>query len=80
MVYFTYTFLSGFDNGDETCAFCGKISKTMGQHIERCTAKLTQESFQVLSNHGNDIFSLEKIENLIVNIKNHYQLEVPEEH
>lgn len=71
-------FLTGVDNGEETCSSCEKNSTTMGQHIEHCTAKLTQESFQVVSNHGNDIFSLETIENLIVNIKNQYQLEAPE--
>ena len=39
-------FLTGVDNGEETCSFCEKNSTTMGQHIERCTSKLTQSLFK----------------------------------
>ena len=73
--------LTGFNNGEETCQFWGKFSKAIGQNIGRYTAKLTQDPFQVVTNHGNGIdstsFNLETIENLIVNINKQYELEVP---
>ena len=60
----------------------GKKFNTLGRHIWRCTAKLTQEPLQVVSNHGNDIdstiFNIETIDNSIVDINNQYELEAPE--
>ena len=67
---------------DLTCPLCRKFFKTTGQHNGRCTRRLTREPFQVVRYHGNDVDSTisnsEAIENLIVNINNQYQLEVPE--
>ena len=75
--------LTGFNNGKETCPFCGKKFNTLGRHIWRCTAKLTQKPLQVVCNHGNDIdsttFNIETIDNSIVNINNQHELEAPEE-
>ena len=74
--------LTAFNNGDESCPFCGKNFNTLGRHILHCIAKLTQEPLQVASNHGNDIdstiFNIETIYNSIVNINNQYKLEAPE--
>ena len=54
----------------------------LGRHIWFCTAKLTQEPLQVVSNYGNDIdstiFNIETIDNSIININNQYELEAPE--
>ena len=75
--------LIGFNNGEETCLFCAKKFNTLGQHISRCTAKCIQEPLQVVSNHGNNIYSsifnIETIDNSIININNQYKLEAPEE-
>ena len=74
--------LTIFNNGEETFRFCGKNFNTLGRHIWCYTAKFTEESLQVVSNHGNDIdstiFSIETIDNSIFNINNQYKLEVPE--
>ena len=63
-------------------SFVEKKFNTLWKHIWRCTAKLTQEPLQVVSNHGNDIdltiFDIETIDNSIVNINNQYELEAPE--
>ena len=81
MVCFIFT-LTRFNNGEETCPFCGKNFNTLGGHIWRRTAKLTQESLQVVSNHRNDIdsntYSIEAIDNSIANINSQYELEAPE--
>ena len=36
-------YLTGFNNRDESCPFCGKNFNTLGRHIWHCIAKLTQE-------------------------------------
>ena len=73
---------TGFNNGEESAPFCGKNFNTLGRYILRCTAKLTKEPLQVVSNHGNDIDStildIETIDNSIININNQYELEAPE--
>ena len=81
MVCFIFT-LTGFNNGEETRPFCGKNFNTLGRHIWRRTAKLTQESLQVVSNHRKDIdsntYNIETIDNSIPNINSQYELEAPE--
>ena len=74
--------LTGFNNGEETCLFCGKNFNMLQRHVWCCTAKLTQEPLQVVSIHGNHIdstiFIIKTINNLIVNINNQYKLEAAE--
>ena len=74
--------LAGFNNGEETCPFCGKNFNMLQWHVWCCTAKLTQEPLQVVSIHGNHIdstiFIIKTINNLIVNINNQYKLEAAE--
>ena len=36
-------YLTGFNNGDESCPFCGKNFNALGRHIWHCIAKLIQE-------------------------------------
>ena len=53
--YVLYLFLlTGFDNRKRNLSVLWKKVNTLGGHIWRSTAKLTQESLQVVSNHGND--------------------------
>ena len=80
MVCFIFT-LTGFNYLEETYLFCGKNFNTLARHIWRRTAKLTQESLQVVSNHRNDIdsttYNIEAIDNSIANINSQYELEAP---
>ena len=74
-------FLARFNNGEDLSVLW-KIFHTLGQYIWLCTAKLIQDTLQVVINHGNNIestiFNIETIDNSIVNINNQYELEAPE--
>ena len=74
--------LTEFNDGEETCPFCGKKCNTQGRHTWRCKAKFAQEPLELVSIHGNNVDStmvnIKTIDNSIVNINNQYELEAPE--